>query len=374
MVEALLSTVFIVMATVVCLAAIAHFWQWFYGAPTDQDETVYKRTEDGWRIALHRYGCEPATRGLPVVLCHGLSSNRYTFDMPSGPSLARFLAAQGRSVWVPELRGSGMSQVPGLRQSDVPYSWDFDDHLLKDVPAIIRHVLDATGAPAVHWVGHSMGGMLILAHVARHPDERIASAVVLGSPLDYSKIRNPGFDLLLKFRWLIRPLAVFPLPFVGRLLVPLAHVLPTRLVSLFHQPNIAPEIARRVFAVASQVVTSTKLWLDFGRFLATGTFAAANGKPYLAGIEKVSIPVLLASGAQDAMAPPDSVVLPRDNFTDDELHPSMVFGKASGCVEDYGHMDLVLGVRSAAEVFPRVLNWLEKHDEPSSRKPIAAGE
>lgn len=371
MVASFLTILFVGIALVVCLAAIAHFWQWFYGAPTDQDETVYIRTEDGWRLALHRYGSESPTKGLPVILCHGLSSNRYTFDMPAGPSLAKFLRAQGRDVWVPELRGSGMSQVPGLRQSDVPYSWGFDDHLLKDVPALIRHVLASSGAPAVHWVGHSMGGMVILAHLARNPDARIASVTTLGSPVDYATIHIGRFDLLLKLRWLVRPLPVFPLPFLGRLLVPLAHVIPTGFVALFYQPNIASEIARRVFAVASQVVTSTTLWMDFGRFLSAKSFADVNGRSYLAGIDNITVPLFLTSGAKDVLAPPDSTRIPDNGAGDHDERAYMVFGKVSGCVEDYGHMDLPLGLRSASEVFPRVLAWLERHDatEPAIRPP-----
>ena len=371
MIEAILNVVFIVLAGVVCLAAIALFWQWFYAAPTDQDETVYVRTEDGWRLALHRYGPTSPPRGLPVILCHGLSSNRYTFDMPGGPSLARFLRAQGRCVWVPELRGSGMSQAPGLRHSDVPYSWGFDDHLLKDVPTIIREVLERTGAPAVHWVGHSMGGLLILAHLARNPHARVACAVTLGSPADFSKLHNKRFESLLRLRWLIRGLPVFPLPFFGRLLVPLAHVIPATLLDLFYQPNIAPDVARRVLAVASQVVTSTKLWLDFARFLSTRAFAASNGRPYLEGIESTPVPFLLASGAKDAMAPPESVKVRQQVCTNDAKDEFVVFGKELGCAEDYGHMDLPLGARSTVEVFPRVLDWLEEHDLAGSREAVA---
>jgi pimeloyl-ACP methyl ester carboxylesterase len=362
MVELFLSIVFGVMVLVVCLAAIAHFWQWFYGAATDQDETVYIRTGDGWRLALHRYGLDSRAPGLPVILCHGLSSNRYTFDMPSGPSLARFLRVHGRNVWVPELRGSGMSQVPGLRQSDVPYSWNFEDHLLKDVPSIIKHVLDSTGAPAVHLIGHSMGGMLILAHLARNQEARVASAMTLGSPVEFSKIHNEYFDLLVKLKWVVKPLPVFPLPFVGRLLVPVAHLIPTKLIGLFYRRNIASDIARRVFAVASQVVTATTLWLDFGRFLSNKSFADANGVSYLDGLERVSVPLFVTSGSKDVMAPAESSELPASTLSDPPERVFMVFGKASGCVEDYGHMDLPLGLRSSSEVFPRVLAWLEQHD------------
>ena len=38
--------------------------------------------------------------------------------------------------------------------------WCVDDHLFKDLPAAVALVLEESGARQLHWVGHSMGGML----------------------------------------------------------------------------------------------------------------------------------------------------------------------------------------------------------------------
>ena len=39
-----------------------------------------------------------------------------------------------------------------------------------------------------------------------------------------------------------------------------------------------------------------------------------------------------------------------------------LFGKASGCRFDYGHIDLVLGRWAAdEEIFPHIHNWLDSH-------------
>lgn len=216
-----------------------------------------------------------------------------------------------------------------------------------------------------------MGGLLILAHLARIPGNAVASVVTLGSPVDFSKIRNKSFDFLLALRPLLRHAPVFPLPFFGRLISPLAHVMPNSLLGLFYRTNIAPVVARRVLALAAQVVTSTRLWLDFGRYLSTGVFADENGRPYLQGIEKSEVPVLLASGSKDEMAPPEAVIAALDTLRDDRERSCVVFGKVSGCLEDYGHMDLLVGVRSEAEIFPSVLGWLEHHDEQPQEEVVA---
>jgi pimeloyl-ACP methyl ester carboxylesterase len=369
MLETLLNVWFLLILVMAGLVGAACFWQWFYSTATHQDETVFFLSRDGWRLALHHYRPQGQITGLPVVLCHGLSSNRYMFDLPQAPSLAEFLRSRGRDVWVAELRGSGMSECPGLRASDVPYSWHFEDHLLHDVPAMIDCVLERTSARAVHWVGHSMGGLLVLAHLARVARSPVASAVTIGAPVDFSQIQSSSFSLLQSLKWLIRPIPVFPLPFVGKIIAPIAHWIPNVLLGILHSPNIQPAAARRVLALASQTVTSTALWLDFGRFLDQGAFAPVQGEPYVNGLRNSTVPLFIIGGSKDVMAPPEAVRAACTNGRDPELQKLWIFGKASGCAEDYGHVDLLVGARAEGEVYPNILEWLEKQDAHYSARP-----
>ena len=87
MLEAILTILFFIVLVHVLIIAVAYFWEWFYFAPTSQDETSYLVTEDGRRLAVHRYRPEAGARGHPVILCHGMISNRYIFDLPARPRL-----------------------------------------------------------------------------------------------------------------------------------------------------------------------------------------------------------------------------------------------------------------------------------------------
>jgi pimeloyl-ACP methyl ester carboxylesterase len=350
----------------VTVILIARFWKWYYQANTGQDETIYFRTEDGWRLALHHYAPKGPARGLPVVLCHGLASNRFTFDLPGEASLARYLSSHGRDVWVPELRGSGWSDHPGLLVSDVPYTWKFEDHLHWDVPAIVAEVCSRTGADRLHWVGHSMGGLLGLAFLSQQEHAPYASVVALGSPVDFTRIHLKAFRILLKFRWILQFTRVAPMPYTGSLLLPVAHKLPTVLLGLFYPPNIRPIAARKVVALCSQLVTSQALWLDFGRFLAEGFFASPAGRPYLESLQERETPVLLLAGSRDSIAPADAVVAACGSGPSRGERQCRIFGKQTGCGEDYGHMDLMVGMRSESEVFPPILEWLDRHDPAAS--------
>lgn len=362
MVQTLLHIVFSALAVAVAFVLNGYFWGWLYRTTTEQDETLYFRTRDGWRLALHHYRASGNMSGLPVILCHGMGANRYVFDTSPAPSLARFLTRHGRDVWVPELRGSGMSDRPGLFYSDVPYAWGFDDHVIHDVPAIIGEVRRRTGAASVHWIGHSMGGMLIEAHLASQKEPPVASAVALGAPVDFSKMSIVILRILARLRWSLKLTPLPPMPFNGRLILPVAHKLPRWLIGLFNPPNVDASVSRRIVALCSELITSKKLWLDMGRFVDRGTFAPENGKPYLEGLPGSTVPLLIVGGSQDRVAPPDTVIPASSAEQGPYKGRCLILGKKTGCVEDYGHLDLMVGLRSEQEVFPILLAWLTEQD------------
>jgi pimeloyl-ACP methyl ester carboxylesterase len=357
----LMTLVFNIVLIILVIVGSGYFWQWFYSKPTTQRQTYYFDAKDGWRLAVHHYGT-PERHGLPVILCHGLSSNRFFFELPEAPSLAKYLTDQGRDVWVAELRGSGMSDAPGLLKSDVTYAWDFDDHLDKDIEPIINKALEETGAGAVHWVGHSMGGILISAHLAANPNAPVASAVTVGSPVDFSKMNKKAAAPLLENKWLIDWAPFFPVTFFVRFLTPIIHLLPENLLTVIHTPNIAPKVARKAVALAAQLVTSNRIWLQFGRFIETEKFARPDGTPYLDKISLCEKPILVLAGSKDNMAPPLAVTGLCEAQDRPPNAQCRIIGKESGCVEDYGHLDLLVGLRSETEVYPMILDWLERHD------------
>ncbi|MFH0821207.1 MAG: alpha/beta fold hydrolase [Pseudomonadota bacterium] len=361
MIQLLLDIVFYLVGVAVLAVVSAYAWQRYFTVPTHQDETRYFRTEDGWRLALHRYR-PPDSKGLPVLLCHGLSANRYIFDLRGAASLACYLRDNGRDAWVVELRGSGMSDVPGILCSDVPRDWCFEDHLRFDVPAAIRQVLQFTSAPSVHWVGHSMGGMLIQAYLGTNGTAPIASAVTIGSPTDPSGMEMDRFSLLLKFKRIVHALPFFPLPLIGRVISPVAPWVADHIIGLFYGRNLAPTTIRRVMALMAEIVTSSQLWLDFARFLETGRFGPSDGTRYTDGLSASKVPLLAIGGTKDGMAPPRSVCGAVQEANAAGERKCLLLGKSSGCVEDYGHCDLLVGYRSESEVFPHILDWIETHD------------
>jgi pimeloyl-ACP methyl ester carboxylesterase len=356
----ILSVFFVGGLVVAAIVAVGYGLRAFYACGTRQDATFRVTAADGGRPALHRYRGGDDRASLPVVLCHGLGANRYVFDLRGEPSLALFLKRRGWDVWVAELRGSGMSDRPGLLWSDVPYDPRFEDLLNEDVPAIIDHVLAKTGAPALHWVGHSMGGMLVQAHLSRNLDTPMASAVTIGSPLDFSAMEHPFFKRLLNARWIVMLHPYAPFPVINRLLIPFVHNLHNRVVGVFHAPNIRGDAARKYLAAGTEVMVSRELWLDFKRWMESGLFSGRDGVPYVG--KAPNVPVLTLGGSADRMAPEAAVKPPYAAEDNSGRHKSLILGKDAGCAEDYGHIDLLVGDRAESEVFPRIASWLEAHD------------
>src|SRR5262249_3588950 len=144
------------------------------------DELRFATTDDGWQLALHRYRPVETSRRHPVVLCHGMGANHIGFDLAPEVSLSRRLAALGFDVDAVDLRGHGGSEPAKFRG---PHRWgfSFDDYLYRDVPAALAKVLATSGAPAVHWVGHSMGGILLYAQLAALGSAKLVSGVAIGS-------------------------------------------------------------------------------------------------------------------------------------------------------------------------------------------------
>ncbi len=354
----MLGSIFVLMFLVVFMLSFAYFLNWFYASTTQQDVTYFTTTQDGWKLAVHRYRPKRSNGSVPVILCHGLSANRFIFDMEQAPSLACYLREQGYDVWLPELRGSGMSDSPGLFSSRSPYSWGYDHHLNFDVPAIIEFVTKESGSEKVKWVGHSMGGMLIYSYLASHNDSRITCVTTLGAPIDFSRMTDNIFAPFLKLAFLLRYVPLNPLPFFGRLLIPVITSSPNFVHGLYYKNNIDPHVARSASCVGTQLLSASGLWIDMANFMKTRQFLTSEGEPILDKIQDCTVPIYVIAGSKDVVAPSEGATGPATNHAPTVVRQLLIAGVDSGFEQEYGHVDLLLGLRAQSEIYPRIHSWL----------------
>jgi len=337
-----------------------------YGPRMSQDEVCYVEASDGWRLALHHYrpkGDSP--HGEPVLLLHGLGASAEQFDLGVGdidapvPSLAHWLAEQGYDVWVPDLRGSGKSERPS---PNVKKRWDWcvDDFIEKDMPAFVDYILERSSYKKLHWIGHSMGGILLFCYCARYGSDKIASGVAAGAGLDYSEASS-SYRAIEPLKEIGRHLKRIPVRYWSRQFAPLfGRVWNPIEASFFHPANIAPAAARSIPA-GVQYDLSGEVLYQLASLFKEGGFLSADGRIHYAEIaSRVELPILLLAGERDLQCRPKVVAKAR-RLLGGKHNRMLTYGKNHGQEEDYGHFDLFSGLRVEREVFPDVETWLQEH-------------
>lgn len=347
---------FQILGLLFVLAVASRAWRQSVALPLGADATHYVTTRDGWRLALHRYH---GGRGEPIVLFHGLGANAYIMDLGPGASLARYLRGRGYDVWVPDLRGVGYSRPRSLR-SLPRMRWTVDDLAVQDVPAIIDQIVEVTGQSRVHWVGHSLGGVLGYVHLVQRAharvETRVASLCTLGAPGVYgvpggAARLHPMFWIL---SWLPDPLLIWLAGLWIPAYAPWFRAYPTHTAA-----RVRTAVARR--ALASMVSpVNPGVVRQVARWFRTGEFRSSDGSiDYAEGLERLRVPTLVIAGAADVLAREPQV---RAGFErlGAELKSYHRVSQADGAHFDYAHGDLVIADDADVDVFPIIAGWMAR--------------
>lgn len=332
----------------------------------------YARTRDGWQLALHHRAPSRGAHATPIVLCHGMGSNRFNMDGPGRVSVARHLQRRGYDVWVLELRGAGRSrrrwQWPLAR-----YGWTFEDYVQHDVPAALALVRSLTGRPRILWVGHSLGGMIAYAALMTPVGESFAGVVTLASP-GMTEIGHEAIDRWVQLRrWLrlaperlpARCAARAGSPFAG----PLSAAFPTLIRDwMWHPDNLDLDVVRFMMRHGVEDLPRSLL-VEFARWYEakrmSDRYALFSFGDHL---ERIQVPMLVIAGGRDRLTPPADLerMVGRVGSPDKTF---WVAGHASGLSHEYSHVDLVLGRFAPEEVYPVVTAWLDEHRPASTERP-----
>lgn len=314
------------------------------------DATHFCRTDDGWTLALHEYRPprEIQTK-RPVICCHGLSGNHHGFDLAARTSLARFLAAAGHPTFVLDLRGAGASEKGGLTRGK-PLHWKLSDHYGLDAPAAVACVRRLTGADRVHWIGHSMGGMVAYAFLQSELAKQISRVVILASPGTFSFMRP-----LHKLSWLTKLMPGLPLRTLAASVAPLFESM-RLLQNISGNLDLLPGHAA-LSAANCQGQTPSRLITDFMTFIRAGHYQSDRGENLLEGLADVRTPMLFMVGEADMTARAGAVRAAYE-ACGAKMKKMIRLGPEHGHQGIYGHMTILLGPHVYDEVFPHITEWL----------------
>ncbi|HET6923168.1 MAG TPA: alpha/beta hydrolase [Anaeromyxobacteraceae bacterium] len=326
------------------------FWTRRLAAPVADDARLAARTRDGWRLELGRRLPRGAARRPPVLLCHGLSANRWMLDPGvEERSLAAFLAGAGFDCFALDLRGHGGSRrgPPGASR------WNFDTYLAEDVPAALAAVREATGEDRVLWVGHSLGALLGMAACQAHAG-RIAGLVAIAGPVHMPAFTGAVRLLLPASGRRNRFLAAMVAPLAGMVRLPLAE-------GIIARENLEAPVYRRLLANAIEDVPPG-VFAQIRGWARDDAFRSAGGEvDYRAALSGCRQPALFVSAPLDRLAPPRVVRASFERWGGPKEH--FCASREAGLSADYSHTDLLVGRRASDDVFPRLRDWLVARGE-----------
>jgi len=279
-------------------------------------------TDDHTRLAVSRIKPRGGqSSSIPVILVHGSYAMRSFWVSDKGVGLGVYLADQGFDVWIPELRGHGLSPK-GASFAQITA----EDQIRYDLPAISDAVFAMTQTPAF-WIGHSFGGLFILAALSSEwlNQDMIRGIITFGSQISYGDgyLKIPPVAWTLSF--LLRIMGNFPAPKFG----------------------LGPE--KEAAGTMLETIRWKKLF---------GEWTDSEGASYWDGLDRIKIPVLTYAAAKDKNDPPMGCRKIHKCFGSiDKMF--MVLGKDTGFSKDYDHVGMVVSKEAQEEVWPDLVGWLK---------------
>lgn len=321
------------------------------------DEVIHATTDDGWRLAIYKYCASSSStkRPFPVVAGHGFAGSHLIYDLNSS-GLARFIANAGYDFYALDLRGRGDSWPPGGRSRNL--QWSFDDFARYDLPASVGAACDSSNAEQAFWLGMEMSGQALYAACVLGTATKVRAGITCGAPVSTpATALVPGVTSSPTQRLFGR----VPFRAGAKMAGPiLAYTKAKTLESSFRPSNSDPMAVARYFT--NGVPDESHVIADqFDDWISSQTMRSVDREiVYSDRLNEIDVPLLMMVGARDLQRPPESVraafdAMPMADKTFVEA------GVKNGFSVDFGHDDLLAGLASPREIFPKILSWLDDH-------------
>ena len=328
-------------------------------------EVHFFPTSDGLHLRLTRY--RAGTRG-PVLLVPGLGVSSRIFALDTiDTNLLEFLGDRGYDVWLLDPRSS----------IDLPYAeqpYTVDDLATKDLPAAVAEVRWKTGAADVQCVAHCLGATAFTrAMLAGMKGVRSAVLSQQAAHVVAPSLTHAGAGAHL-------PEILDRVPAVHNDDEPWHEQLENVLLSAY--PVIvglgdSNPVSRRLSFLYGQVfevaqLNETTYWDAlhevFGRtslrclehlaaMVRAGSIVNADGRDVtVSHAHRLALPLLLVHGAKNRSWLPEGTRLTYD-WLCRENGPAQCRREV---IADYGHHDCIIGRNAVRDVYPHILEHLER--------------
>lgn len=302
---------------------------------TEQIQVV---SDNGGRLQLQRLGSDSPTAPV-VLLLHGAMADSRLY-LAAQRGLATFLAEQGYSVYLADLRGHGAS-LPALEEQP---SIGIGDLVQRDIPALLTTLFDRHPSQRLFVLSHGWGGVWLASALIRQPQllARVSGLVQLA-------VRRRA---LAGGRWVRaarRALWGSFASLIGRL----QGRVPARALGLGSQDE-----ARAIHA--ANLAWERGEWRDL-----------EDGFDYASALECLAWPpsLYLAGNRDRVLGHIDDV---RRFARELGRHDAQVIllEKGLGCSRHYGHTDLLTHPQAEQDHFPLIADWLAQRRQDSHTQEL----
>jgi len=275
---------------------------------------------------LHRLTKEGNKKVLFLV--HGYFEDGKIFYSNSGKGFAPFIVKEGYDVFICDLLGKGESKPLIAR--------DFDhsqyEIITRDIPTYINKIREITRKTNISLGGHSWGGVVILAYMARFRDQNIKSIITFGSKRRIAR-KNLRKIIAINFGW----------TWYGNYLVKKYGYLPAAKMKMGNTDEPTK------YYQQADIWVREKQWVD-----------PEDGFNYHEKFNFTLPPLLFITGKGDKiLGHPKDVKLLANEINATQLQ-YQVIGKRNGNKQNYDHINLLTHKDAPSDHFKIVLDFLEK--------------
>ncbi len=289
---------------------------------------------DGEHLHIQKFHSENSKK-IPVLMIHGSVEDGRIFYSKNEKGLGPYLAKLGYEVFIPDLRGRGKSTPKvGRKSKSTMY-----DILEKDFDVYLSKIKEVCGTTPQIWVGHSWGGVLLLAYYAKkHKDIKVSSMVFLGVK---RRISIGGLKKLFMVNFYWR--------FFGKILTLMYGYLPSK------KYGMGSDNESRLTYLETDHWVKTKSWKDKHT-----TF------DYHGAFQEIDLPPILSlTGIKDDVLghPTDVQLLLKESNA--KKATFKVLGKKNGNLEDYDHINILTSKAAENDHFLLIYEFIRSNYNPS---------
>lgn len=332
-------------------------------------------TADGLTISVQRFKAKESKN--VVLLLHGLTTSTDMYIMPEHQNFVNYLHTHGfTDVWSLDWRGSGR-----FIYNMMPHRYNIDDIAKNDVPKAIEFIRQTCGEDVkIHVVCHCVGSLALMASLAGGHIKGIAS-IISNSVSLTPKVRWQAFikmmlgpeilEYLFGYAYVSPRMPYFPGPGFGKWMYwmergirheckePACHLVSFMwgwgYPAAYSHRNIHPTTHRRLADLFGG--TSFHYYRHIRKMLFAKASVSFDKKTnYLNECQKIKMPpTLFISGSENN-------IFPGSNKT---TYEALKKGPNASQVHylefsGYGHQDTFMGQYCHIEVFPKLLEFLNK--------------